>query len=119
MLTSAYDPNTHTVPQVNTSLESVLQGLHSGSLWTGRFCGASWTSWSMSLYFYDRNWYYLLERTQKLPPKTMYIRYNNNTHAVLEVDASVESPMQGLHSESLWMGMLCGATLPFDTQSYM
>ena len=28
----------------------------------------------------------------------MYVRYNNNTHAMLEVNASLESPMQGLHS---------------------
>ena len=49
----------------------------------------------------------------------MYVCYNNNTHAVLEVDASLESPMQGrLHSESLWMGMLCEATSPFDTQAH-
>jgi len=34
---------------------------------------------------------------------------------MLEVNALLESPMQGLHSESLWMGMLCGATLLFDT----
>jgi hypothetical protein len=31
----------------------------------------------------------------------MYVRYNNNTHAMLEVNASLESPMRGLHSESL------------------
>jgi hypothetical protein len=49
----------------------------------------------------------------------MYVCYNNNTHAVLEVNASLESPMQGLHSVSLWMGMLCGATSPFDAQSYI
>ena len=36
-----------------------------------------------------------------LPPKTMYVRYNNNAHAMLEVNASLESPMQGLHYESL------------------
>ncbi len=45
----------------------------------------------------------------------MFVWYNNNTHAMLKVNASLESPMQGLHSESLWMGMLCGATLLFDT----
>jgi hypothetical protein len=27
-----YDPNTHAVPQFDTSLESVMQGLHSESL---------------------------------------------------------------------------------------
>ena len=48
----------------------------------------------------------------------MYVRFNN-THAALKVDALVESPLQGLHSESLWAGMLCGATLPFVTQSYI
>jgi hypothetical protein len=48
----------------------------------------------------------------------MYVCYNNNTHAMLEVDASLESQMQGLHSESLWTGMLCGATSPFESQSY-
>ena len=34
---------------------------------------------------------------------------------VPQVDSSLESVMQGLHSESLWMVMLCGATSPFDT----
>ena len=29
------------MPQVNTLLESVMQGLHSESIWTGRMCGAS------------------------------------------------------------------------------
>ena len=37
----------------------------------------------------------------------MYVCYNNNTHDMLEVDAS-DSPMQGIHSESLWTGMLVG-----------
>jgi len=47
-------------------------------------------------------------------------RCNNNTHAVLKVDLLLESPMQGLHSESLWTGMLCGATTsPFEPQSYI
>ena len=32
---------------------------------------------------------------------------------------TLESPMQGLHSESLWTGMLCGATTPYVTQSYI
>ena len=34
---------------------------------------------------------------------------------MLKVNASLESPMQGLHSESFWMGMLCWATLRSDT----
>ena len=39
----------------------------------------------------------------------MYVRYNNNTHAMLEVNASLESPMQaGLHSESLWRACCVG-----------
>jgi hypothetical protein len=39
-----------------------------------------------------------------------------NTHDELPVDALLECPMQGLHFESLWMGMLCGATpLLIDT----
>ena len=41
----------------------------------------------------------------------MYVCYNNNTHAMLELDASLESPMQGLHSESLWTRHVVGATL--------
>ncbi len=45
----------------------------------------------------------------------MYVCYNNNTHAMLEVNASLESPIQGLHSESFWTGMLPGATLRSDT----
>jgi hypothetical protein len=39
--------------------------------------------------------------------------YNNNTHEMLEVDASLESPMQGL-----WTGMLRGATLRSDLKKY-
>jgi hypothetical protein len=31
----------------------------------------------------------------------LYVRYNNNTHAMLEVNASLESHMHGLHYESL------------------
>ena len=38
----------------------------------------------------------------------MYVCYNNNTHAMLEVNASLESPMQGLHSESLWRACCLG-----------
>ena len=38
----------------------------------------------------------------------MYVCYNNNTHAMLELDASLESPMQGLHSESLWRACCLG-----------
>ncbi len=47
------------------------------------------------------------------PPKRCMstVCYNNNTHAMLKVNASLESPMQGLHSESLWTGMLSGARL--------
>jgi hypothetical protein len=33
----------------------------------------------------------------------MSVCYNNNNHTMLEVNALLESPMQGLHSESLWM----------------
>ena len=47
----------------------------------------------------------------------MSVCYNNNNHTMLEVNALLKSPMQGLHSESLWMwmGMLCWATLRSDT----
>ena len=38
----------------------------------------------------------------------MNVRYNNNTHAMLEVNALLESPMQGLHSESLWRACCVG-----------
>jgi hypothetical protein len=49
----------------------------------------------------------------------MYVHYNNNTHAMLEVNTSLELPMQGLHSESLWTGMLFGATSRSDTYDSM
>jgi len=39
----------------------------------------------------------------------------SNKDLQLRVDASLESLMQGLHFESLWTGMLCGATLLTDT----
>ena len=38
----------------------------------------------------------------------MYVRYNNNTHAMLKVNALLESPMQGLHYESLWRACCMG-----------
>ena len=34
--------------------------------------------------------------------------YNNNTHTMLEVNALLESRMQGLHSESLWWACCVG-----------
>ena len=44
----------------------------------------------------------------------MHVRYNNNTHAMLEVNACWDpqfGPMQeGLYYESLWTCMLCKST---------
>jgi hypothetical protein len=45
----------------------------------------------------------------------MYIHYNNNANDELPVDALMESPMQELHFESLWMSMLYRASLHTDT----
>jgi hypothetical protein len=50
----------------------------------------------------------------------MHVSSNKYTHDGLQVNALLESPMQGLHFESLcWRGMLCGSTTHSDTYEGM
>ena len=50
----------------------------------------------------------------KLPPKTIYVHYHTTVMLLMNFQLLhiVESPMQWLHFESFWTGMLCGTQLP-------
>jgi hypothetical protein len=97
-----YDPNTHAVPQVNTSLESAMQELHSESLWTDMLVvhlGLLGLRLSIST---------------KITTQNDVHSYNNNILTSCSKSMLCWNPLcKGFILSHFGRACLCGATSPF------